>query len=49
MGVSEIEAEDLIYNLSNARILESRNTEVYSLERYLEPFLVKVIEEKGII
>jgi hypothetical protein len=49
MGISDIEAEDLIYNLSNSHIIEARNTEVYSLERYLEPFLVKVIVDKGII
>jgi hypothetical protein len=49
MGISVIKAEDWIYTLSNARILEPRDTEVYSLEKYLEPFLVKVIDDKGII
>jgi hypothetical protein len=49
MGISEIEAEDLIYNLSNARIIEVRDKGVYSLERYLEPFFVKIIVDKGII
>ncbi|GAB1451126.1 hypothetical protein MASR2M47_11820 [Draconibacterium sp.] len=49
MGVAVNEAEDLIYNLSNARILDHREKDIYTLDRFLEPFLVKVIVDKGII
>jgi hypothetical protein len=49
MGISNDEAEKSIYNLSNAKILELRDNEVYTLGRYLEPFLVKICREKGII
>jgi hypothetical protein len=43
------EAEDLIYNMSNARILQTRESNVYELGRNIEPFLVKICIEKGII
>jgi len=49
LGISKDEAENIVYNLSNARILELRENDVYSLGRYLEPFLVKICQEKGII
>jgi amino acid transporter len=49
MGAPDAEAEDMIYNLSNARIVEARDNEVYTLGKYMEPFLVKVIADKGII
>ena len=49
MGVSNEEAEVNIYNLSNAKVLESRDNDVYTLGRYLEPFLVKICQDKGII
>ena len=49
MGVSANEAENYIYNLSNAMILDRREKDVYTLNRYLEPFLVKVAVDKGII
>jgi len=49
MGISNEEAEKSIYNLSNAKILELRDNEVYMLGRYLEPFFVKICREKGII
>jgi hypothetical protein len=49
MGISTAEAEVSIYNLSNAKVLELRDNEVYTLGRYLEPFLVKICQEKGII
>ena len=49
MGIPLNEAEKYIYNLSNARILEIRDKDVYTLGRYLEPFLVKIVVDKGII
>ncbi len=49
MGIDVDEAEKYIYNLSNARILEIRDKDVYTLEKYLEPSLVKIVVDKGII
>ena len=49
LGISKDEAENIIYNLSNARILELRENNIHTLGRYLEPFLVKICQEKGII
>jgi len=49
LGISKDEAENIVYNLTNARILELRKNDVYMLGRYLEPFLVKICQEKGII
>ncbi len=49
MAIAFEEAENTIYNLSNARILEFREKDVYTLNRYLEPFLVKVVVDMGII
>ncbi len=49
MAITLIDAENIIYNLSNARILDLRENDVYTLNRYLEPFLVKVVVEMGII
>lgn len=49
MQLEEDEANQIIYNLLNAGILYARGNGVFSLGRYLEPFLVKVCVEKGII
>jgi len=49
MGVTVFEAEKSIYTLSNAKILELKDKDVYTLGRYLEPFLVKICRDKGII
>ncbi len=49
MAINREEAENIIYNLSNARILDFREKDVYTLNRYLEPFIVKVIVDMGII
>jgi hypothetical protein len=43
------EAENIIYSMTNARILEQREDDVYELGRQLEPFLVKICHGKGII
>jgi hypothetical protein len=44
-----VEAEKRIDNLSNAGILEQRVNNAFTLGRYIEPFLVKIVAEKGII
>lgn len=49
MTITIEEAENMTNILINARILENRNKEVYTLNRYLEPFLVNAVEEMGII
>jgi hypothetical protein len=49
VGGTVDEAEKIIYNLSNARILELMEKDVFTINRYLEPFLVKIGSEKGII
>ncbi len=49
MAITSDEAENSVYNLLNARIIELREKDVYTLNRYLEPFLVKVIADMGII
>jgi len=49
MDCAEADAANMIYNLSNAGILELREKDVFTLNRYLEPFLVKVCADKGII
>ena len=49
LSVSVEEAEKNLYNLSNAKVLEIKENDVYELGRYLEPFLVKICNEKGII
>jgi len=43
------ETENNIYYLLNARVLHSPENDAYELERSLEPFLVKLCIEKGII
>jgi hypothetical protein len=49
MAITFEEAENMINILTNARVLEFRDTEVYTLNRYLEPFLVNAIVDMGII
>ena len=49
LEVSEEEAEKTIINLVNAGILVLRENNIYALDRYIEPFLVKICLEKGII
>lgn len=49
MQLEEVEANQIIDNLMNAGILEARGNGVFFLGRYLEPFLVKICTEKGII
>ena len=49
MKISNEDAKKNITNLANAGILEHRENEVYTIARYLEPFLVKICLEKGII
>lgn len=49
MGMSHDDAENAFDKLINAGILEVRENTVYMLNRYLEPFLVKVCFENGII
>ena len=49
MDITLDEAENNIYNLSNAKILDIKENDVYELGRYLEPFLVEICQEKGII
>jgi hypothetical protein len=49
LNLENEEAENIIYSLTNARILEQRENEVYELGRQIEPFLVKICQEKGII
>ena len=49
MRVPDEDAQRDITNLVNAGILEHLEGEVYTTSRYLEPFLIKVCSEKGII
>lgn len=49
LGIAGKEAEALIYNLTNAKILEEKEKDVFILVRYLEPYLVKICVERGII
>ncbi len=49
MKSSEDDAEKIITNLANAGILDHRENRIFTMARYLEPFLVKVCLEKGII
>ncbi len=49
MGMSQDNTEQTIDKLLNAGILEIRKSDVYILNRNLEPFLVKVCFENGII
>lgn len=49
MKFSDEEAKKNITNLANAGILEHRDNEVYTIVRYMEPFLVNLCFEKGII
>ncbi len=42
-------AKNNIVNMMNAGILEHRDNDVYTVNRYLEPFLVDVCSEKGVI
>jgi hypothetical protein len=49
MDISTSDAENYIYNLWNANVLELKENNVYQTGRYLEPFLVKICYEKGII
>lgn len=49
MGISGAEAENTINTLLNAGILEMKEKDVFTIGRYLEPFLVKISLDKGII
>ena len=49
MNMSASEAEKEIYYLSNAGVLEVREKDIYSLNRYIEPFLINTCNDKGII
>ena len=49
LEITQEEAEKRIDNLSNAGILEQRVNNAFTLGRYIEPFLVKIVAEKGII
>ncbi len=49
MDISDDEAEKKITNLFNAGILETRESDVFTTGRFIEPFLIKVCEEKGLI
>jgi hypothetical protein len=49
LEITPVEAEKRIDNLSNAGILEQRVNNAFTLGRYIEPFLVKIVAEKGII
>jgi hypothetical protein len=49
MAITFEDAENIINILVNARILECRDTDVYTLNRFLEPFLVNAVVEMGII
>lgn len=49
LGVTVKEDETLIYNLSNAKILEENEKDIFIPGRYLEPYLLKICVEKGII
>lgn len=49
MRIPDEDAQRDVTNLVNAGILEHLENEVYTTARYLEPFLIKVCSEKGII
>ena len=49
LGISTEELDRKVNNLANAGIIVLRTKEIYTLSRYLEPFLVKICLEKGII
>ena len=49
MKFSDEDSEKNITNLTNAGILEHRENDIYIIARHIEPFLVKVCSEKGII
>jgi len=49
LAINEEKVERKIYSLSNAGIIESNGKDIYTLTRYLEPFVVKICSEKGII
>jgi len=49
MNMLKSDAEDLIINFYNSGILEIRENDIYSINRYVEPFLVEKCIEKGII
>jgi hypothetical protein len=49
LAVSETEAERNITNLVNSGILVAKEKDVYTIARFMEPFLVKVCSDKGII
>lgn len=49
MNFSVEEAESLIRTLTGVKLLQAKENEVYILGRYIEPFVVNVCAEKGII
>lgn len=48
-NMSKEESETIISNLHNAGILVIIRNDIYILDRYIEPFLVELCLEKGII
>ncbi|WP_346855376.1 amino acid permease [uncultured Draconibacterium sp.] len=49
LAINEHEAEQKIYGLLNSGMIEINGNSAYSLSRYLEPFLVKICLDKGLI
>jgi hypothetical protein len=49
MDLTPDEAIRLLENLMNAGIIDAREKEIFNLNKYLEPFLVRTCVDKGII